>query len=113
MLLFKVFVVLIWNYEDPNSAISKMHGKSIIFSVDLIFFFFFHATVVPIIIPKVHKETELTMVLTSSIGLYYLVDCDYLLQYEAGITVFHYLFYMESHMPLASASSIGAFQWMS
>ena len=53
------------------------------------------------------------MVLTSSIGLYYLMDCDYLLQYEAGITVFHYLFYMESHMPLASASAIGAFQWMS
>ena len=111
MLLFKVSVVVIWNYKDPNSAISKMHGKSIIFPVDpIFFFFFFHATVVPKIIPKVHKETELTMVLTSSIGLYYLLDCDYLLQYEAGITVFHYLFYMESHMPLASASAIGAFQ---
>ena len=41
MLLFKVFVVVIWNYKDPNSAISKMHGKSITFSVDPIFFIFF------------------------------------------------------------------------
>ena len=41
MLLFKVSVLVIWNYKDPNSAISKMHGKSIIFSVDPIFLFFF------------------------------------------------------------------------
>ena len=34
-------------------------------------------------------------------------------QYEVGIAVFCYLFYMESHMPLASANAIGAFQWIS
>ena len=31
-------------------------------------------------------------------------------QYEVGIIASHYLFYMESHMPLASAIAIGAFQ---
>ena len=53
------------------------------------------------------------MALISSIGLYYLLDCDYLLQYEVGITVFYYFFHMESHMSLSSAIAIGAFQWIS
>ena len=57
-------------------------------------------------IPKIHKEMEPTMVLISYIGLYYLLDCDHLLQYEEGINVFYYLFYMESHMPLASVIAI-------
>lgn len=29
----------------------------------------------------------------SYIGLYYLLDCDYLLQYEVELSVSHYLFY--------------------
>ena len=53
------------------------------------------------------------MALITYIGLYYLLDCDYLLQYEVGITVFYYLFHMESHMPFASAIPIGAFRWIS
>ena len=51
------------------------------------------------------------MALISSIGLYYLLDGDYLLQYEVGITVFYYFFYMESHM--SQTIAIGAFQWIS
>ena len=53
------------------------------------------------------------MALITYIGLYYLLDCDYLLQYEVGITVFYYLFHMESHMSFASAIPIGAFRWIS
>ena len=56
---------------------------------------------------------ELTRALISSIRLHYLLDCDYLLQYEVGITLFYYLFYMESHMSLTSAIAIGAFLWIS
>ena len=38
---------------------------------------------------------------------------NYLRQYEVGKTVFYYLFYMKSHMSLANAIVIGAFQWIS
>ena len=50
------------------------------------------------IIPKIHKEAQPTMALISDIGLYYLLDCDYLLQYQVRTTVFYYLFlYGKSH----------------
>ena len=49
-------------------------------------------------IPKIHKEMEPTITLILYIGLYFLLDCDYLLQYEEGINVFYYLFYVESHI---------------
>ena len=55
----------------------------------------------PKIIPKIHKEPETTKILISYIELQYLLDCDYLRQYEVGITGFffyYYLFYMESHV---------------
>ena len=38
------------------------------------------------------------MALTPYIGLHYLLDCDYLFQYEEGISIFYYLFlYRKSH----------------
>ena len=54
----------------------------------LILFFFFMGLWWLKIIPKIHKEPEPTKALISYIGLYYLLDCDYLRQYEVGITVF-------------------------
>ena len=36
------------------------------------------------------------MVLLAYIGLYYLLGCDYLLQFEVGLTVLHYIFYEDS-----------------
>ena len=90
-----------------------MHDKSIIFLVDEIFF---HATVVT----KNHSKdpqrngnnhdtnTIYRTVLSARLRLSTSIS-----QYEVGIAVFCYLFYMESHMPLASANAIGAFQWIS
>ena len=90
-----------------------MHDKSIIFLVDEIFF---HATVVT----KNHSKdpqrngnnhdtnTIYRTVLSAGLRLSTSIS-----QYEVGIAVFCYLFYMESHMPLASANAIGAFQWIS
>ena len=43
----------------------------------------------------------------------YMLDWDYLLQYEFWINLFCHLFYIESHMSLASVTAIGAFQWIS
>ena len=37
------------------------------------------------------------MALTSYIELYYLLDCNYLLQYEVGINVFYFFLYGKSH----------------
>ena len=39
------------------------------------------------------------MALLAYIGLYYLLDCDYPLQYEVGLTVLHYIFYEDSSIP--------------
>ena len=47
------------------------------------------------------------MALISYIGLYYLLDCDYLFQYEVGTTVFYHLFLWKVNMSLASAIVIG------
>lgn len=101
------FIVL--KYEDPSSDVSKMDDKSIIFSVDPSCFFM--RLWWPKVIPKIHKKTEPTMTLISHIGLYYLLDCDYLLQVR--ITVFYYFCYIESCMLLASAIATGSFQWIS
>ena len=103
------FIALIQKYEDTSSDLSKMHDKSIIFSVDPICFFM--RLWWPKVIPKVHKKTEPTMTLLSHIGLYYLLDCDYLLQVR--ITVFYYLSYIESCMLLVSVIATGSFQWIS
>ena len=53
------------------------------------------------------------MALISYIGLNYLLDRDHLLQYEDGINVFYYLFYIKSRMLLASVIVIRGFQWIS
>ena len=37
------------------------------------------------IIPKIHEEIEPTMAPILYIGLYYVLDCDYLILYEVGI----------------------------
>ena len=90
-----------------------MHGKSVIFSVDATFF---HATVVT----KNHSKdpqrngnnhgTDTIYMSVLSAGLRLSTSIS---QYEVGITILYYLFYMENHMPLASTITIGAFQWMS
>ena len=36
------------------------------------------------------------MVLLAYIRLYYLLGCDYPLQFEVGLTVLHYIFYEDS-----------------
>ena len=90
-----------------------MHGKSIIFLVDATFF---HATVVI----KNHSKdsqkngnnhgTDIIYRTVLSGGLRLSTSMS---QYEVGITVFYFLFHMESHTLLASAIAIGAFQWIS
>ena len=92
MLFFKVFVALVSNYEDP-SALSKLHGKSIIYSVDPIFF---HATVVT----KNHSKDPQRNGTNHGTDIIYrtvlsICCCDYLLQYEVGIIVFYYFFLYE------------------
>ena len=52
------------------------------------------------IISKIGKETEPIMALLAYIGLYYLLDCDYPLQYEVGLTVLHYIIYEDSSIPV-------------
>ena len=84
-----------------------MHSKSIIFLVDATYF---HGTVVT----KNHSKkpqrngnnhgTDIIYRTVLSAGLRLSTSIS---QYEVGITVFYYLFYMESHMPLASAIVIG------
>ena len=65
--------------------------------VDLNFFFLIVSNK---IISKIDKETEPIMALLGYIGLYYLLDCDYLLQYEVGLTVLQYIFYEDSSIPV-------------
>ena len=52
------------------------------------------------IISKIDKEREPIMALLVYIGLYYLLDCNYPLQYEVGLTVLHYIFYEDSSIPV-------------
>ena len=52
------------------------------------------------IISKIDKEREPIMALLAYIRLYYLLDCDYPLQYEVGLTVLHYIFYEDSSIPV-------------
>ena len=40
------------------------------------------------------------MALLAYIGLYYLSDYDYPLQYEVGLTIPHYIFYEDSSIPV-------------
>ena len=40
------------------------------------------------------------MTLLAYIALYYLLDCDYDLQYEVGLTVLHYIFYEDRSIPV-------------
>ena len=40
------------------------------------------------------------MALLAYIGLYYLLDCGYPLQYEVGETILHYIFYENSSTPV-------------
>ena len=40
------------------------------------------------------------MALLAHIGLYYLLDYDYPLQYEVGLTIPHYIFYEDSSIPV-------------
>ena len=67
------------------------------FLVDLIFFYLIVSNK---IISKIDKETEPIMALLAYIGLYYLLDCDYLLQYEVGLTILQYIFYEGSSIPV-------------
>ena len=90
-----------------------MHGKSIIFLVNAIFF---HATMVT----KNHSKDPQRNENNQGIDIIYrtalfagLRPSTSISQYEIGITAFYFLFYMESHMPLASAIATGAFQWIS
>ena len=40
------------------------------------------------------------MTLLAYIALYYLLDCDYHLQYKVGLTVLHYIFYEDRSIPV-------------
>ena len=40
------------------------------------------------------------MALLAYIGLYYLLDCDYPLQYEVELTALHYISYEDSSIPV-------------
>ena len=40
------------------------------------------------------------MALLTYIGLYYLLDCDYPLQYEIELTFLHYIFYEDRSIPV-------------
>ena len=62
--------------------------------------FFFYLIVSNKIISKIDKETEPIMALLAYIGLYYLLDYDYPLQYEVGLTIPHYIFYEDSSIPV-------------
>ena len=83
-----------------------MYGKSIIFLVDTTFF---HATAVT----KNHSKdsqrkgnnhgTDIMYRTALSGGLRLSTSISL---YKVGVTLFYYLFYMESHMPLASAIAI-------
>ena len=64
----------------------------------LIRHFFFSGLWWQKIIPKIHKETESTKALISYIGLYCLLDCDYLRQYEVEITIFLSFLYGKPHV---------------
>ena len=57
---------------------------------------FFYLIVSNKIISKIDKETESIMPLLAYVGLYYLLGCDYPLQYEVWLTVLHYIFYEDS-----------------
>ena len=88
----------------PNSALSKMHCKSIILSVDPIFF---HGTVVR----ENHSKDPQRTGTNQGIDIIYRTvlsaGCNYLRQYEVGITGGFF------HMSLANAIVTGAFQWIS